>query len=401
MKPLDAQKSTTGQPIRIAILLASPLTQDIFHRIGMPYLASTFDVAIIDCAHWVRVGMSGLTYNKFDYNNLVTVMGEADFKAAIDKLRPMYAIDFTGSGAHTRTIQNILRQAKTKYVAQRITPSPLPNVLPGSSFTSFTQAVSILRRGYRWMLRAISDKNPLPPDIALLAGSRSKDHWTSSSKVILWTGSTDYFTLKELKQSRSMDGHKTENHKGRYILFIDDCLSLSMDYKITGQSRPIEPDTYFDLLLQTFRNIEKCLSIPIIIAAHPSGKEITNYASLFGGRAVYFNATAELSLDCELALTHYSTAAAYPVLLRKPIIVLNAQSLQNTHPGKFIDNMHRILKCPVLFMDSDISCWENIMTRSRVVDDDAYDDYEKNYIMNGCSSDTNPFQEFVRFATGC
>jgi len=391
--------SVNDQRIRIAILLGSPLTQDIFYRIGMPYLADTFDVTIIDCANWVRVEMEKLTYKKYDYNNLITVMGETDFKAAINKLKPMYAIDFTGSGPHIRTIQNILKRTRTKYVAQRLTPCPLPSMLPRSPFMSFTQSVAIFRRAYRWMFRAISNKNPLPPDIALLAGSRAKDYWTSSSKTILWTGSTNYFTLKELQRIRETGSAKINIQKSKFVLFIDDCLSLSMDYKITDHSRPIESDEYFDLLLQTFANIEEILSIPIIIAAHPNGKEIPDYASLFGGRAVYFNATAELSLDCEIALTHCSTAVAYPVLLRKPIVILNAQNLQNTFHGNQIDIMHRLLKCPVLFMESDFSCCEKIITKAMVMDKSAYDDYEKSYIINGCSSDTNPFQGFVRFAT--
>jgi hypothetical protein len=345
--------------------------------------------------------MDKLTYKKYDYNNLITVMGETGFKAAIDKFKPMYAIDFTGSGPHIRTIQNILRRTKTKYVAQRLTPCPLPNIVPDLQFTSFNQSVVIFRRAFRWLLRAISNKNPLPPDIALLAGSRAKDYWTSSSKTILWTGSTNYFTLKELQRIRETDSTKINTPKSKFVLFIDDCLSLSMDYKITNHSRPIESDKYFDLLLQTFDNIERILSIPIVVAAHPSGKEIPNYASLFGGRSVYFDATAELSLDCEIALTHCSTAVAYPVLLRKPILILNAQNLQDTLYGNQIDIMHRLLKCPVLFMESDFSSCEKIITNATVVDKDAYDDYKRSYIINGNSSDTNPFQGFVRFATGC
>jgi hypothetical protein len=367
----------------------------------MPYLSETFDVTVIDCTTWVRVGIANLKYEKYAYNNLITVMGESDFKAAIIKLQPIYAIDFIGKGNYTRTIQNVLRRAKIKYVAQRITPSPLPNRLQGSQFTSFANSVAIFRRVFHWLLRSISNKNPLPPDIALLAGSKAKDYWTSSSKTILWTGSTDYFTLKELKRTREMSGGKTNIQKGRYVLFIDDCLPLSMDYKITGRSRPIEPNEYFELLLRTFANIEKILSIPVIVAAHPSGKEIPNYASLFGGRTVYFNATAELALDCEIALTHYSTAVAYPVLLRKPIVILNAQSLGNTLQGNFIENMHRLLNCPVLFMESNFTCCEEIITKSTLVDEEAYDDYEKSYITNGCNSDTHPFQVFVKFTTGC
>jgi hypothetical protein len=367
----------------------------------MPYLSTAFDVTIIDCANWVRVAMIDLIYKRLRYSKLVTVMGEADFKSVIAELRPMYAIDFTGSGPHIRPIQNILRRANAKYVVQRITPSPLPNGRPGTRPASFAQSISVIRRGFRWMLRAMTNRNPLPPDIALVAGSRAIDHWTSSSKTILWTGSTDYFTLKNMQQTRSRGDEQRVKQKERYALFIDDCLSLSMDYEMTGQSRPIEPDEYFGLLLQAFSNIEKRLSMPIVIAAHPSGRDMPQYASLFGGRTVHFNATAELSLDCEIAMTHFSTAVAFPVLLRKPIVILHAQTLRNTHQGRFIDNLHQLLRCPVLFMDAHEPGCENGIAQSVSVNEEAYDEYVKNYIINTTSSDTNPFQPFVRFATGC
>jgi hypothetical protein len=393
---MDAQGRMNDQPIRIAILLGSPLTENIFARIGMPYLAETFEVTIIDCALWVRVGMAGLNYQKYHYQDLVTVRTESEFEAAIDSLRPMFAIDFVGKGSYTRRIQNVLKRANTKYVAPRLAPVPLPNRQLGASLASWAHALAIGRRVYYWVLRGIRNENPLPPDIALLAGSQANDYWTASSQTILWTDSFDYFTLKELQRIRQIGQGRPRIHDGRFVLFIDDCLSLSMDYQITGQPRPIEPDEYFKLLLQVLNNIERSLSLPVVIAAHPNGKEVHDYASLFGNRAVYFDATAELALDCELVLTHCSTAVAYPVLLRKPIVALNTARLRKTGTSDHIDHLGRLLNCPVLFMETSAENCDEILAASASVDQEAYEKYEKSYITTVASSDTNPFQQFVR-----
>lgn len=399
LKANDVEKMH-DEPVRIAILLASPFTQDIFRRIGMPYLAETFDVTIIDCALWVRVGAAELSYQRYDYQQLVSVSGEVDFEEKIKRHRPKYAIDFIGKGNYTKRIQNILRRAGTKYVAHRIAPSPIPNRLMGSSSTSVAQSLAIFRRGYSWMRRAIRDENPLPPDVALLAGSKSYDYWTSSSSTILWTASFDYFTLKQIQRTRQMGHGIGRPHEGRFALFIDDCLSLSMDYQMTGKCRPIESEEYFRLLLQALGNIEHSLSIPVVIAAHPDGKEIPNYPSLFGNRPVYFDSTGELALDCEVTLTHYSTAVAYPVLLRKPIVLMNTSRLKYTYQGDAINNLSGLLKCPVLSMEKSASDCSRIMVNPIVPDCTAYENYEKSYITTVSNSDTNPLHPFVKFVTG-
>lgn len=364
----------------------------------MPFLAGTFDVTIVDCGHWVRVGMANLRYQPYEFPNLVTVTSKLEFESVIKAFRPEYAIDFIGKGACTRTIQNILRQAGTKYVAHRVAPSPAPRRLLGSPSALPARLLGLARRAHGWLLRAMRNDNALPPDVALLAGSEASDYWTSSARTILWTGSFDYFSLSKLRRKRNGGGDQPRLHDGRFVLFIDDCLSLSMDFPISGRPRPIEPAEYFALLLRTFDHIERSLSIPVVVAAHPDGREVPGYASLFGGRAVLFGVTAELALDCELALTHYSTAVSYPVLLRKPIVALTTERVKHTYQGDAIDNLGRLLRCPVLSMEASAARCDEVL-RSAVVDAEAYEKYEKSYVTTIPSDDSNPFEPFVRFAT--
>jgi hypothetical protein len=257
----------------------------------------------------------------------------------------------------------------------------------------------LLRRASGWLVRAITNANPRAPDIALLAGAKANDYWTSAAGTILWTASPDYFRLKEVQSGRTNGGRTSRLHDGPFSLFIDDCLSLSLDYAITGRLRPIEADEYFHLLLRTFESIEAALALPVVVAAHPNGRDLENYASYFGGRTVYFGATAALTVDCELALTHYSTAVAFPVLLRKPIVLLNAQRLKHTYQGEAIENLASLLNCPVVVMDAQTTR-ETLNRMPLTVDEAAYERYEKNYITTVRSPDTHAFEPFVRSAAG-
>lgn len=376
---------------RLAILLGSPLTEDVFSLIGMPYLGRPFDVTIVDCVRWVRSGAE-VSFTRYPYEPLVTVEDGGAFDRALAQVAPAYAVDFISKGPYTRVMQDALRRAGVIYVAQRIAPSPLPAARP---MASLARGLTLARRVWGWTRRALADANPRSPDVALLAGSDANDYWTAAAGTVLWTSAPDYFRLRDVQRSRADNGG-SPTHPKPYALFIDDCLALSLDYAITGRPRPIEPDAYFARLRATFDRIEASFSIPIAIAAHPNGRDIPDYASRFGSRAVYFGATASLSIDCVVALTHYSTAVSYPVLLRKPIVILNARALRGTYSGDAADTLAALLRCPVLSMDG-----TDAAPAIPQVDEEAYAAYETRYITTRRSDDCHPFEPFVRFAMGC
>lgn len=384
----------------LAILLASPLTADVFDRIGLPYLSESLDVTILNCGNWVRIGMGDVSFQAHPYEESETASDPEEFAAIIERLKPRYALDFISKGPYTRVIQDILRKHGTEYVAQRIAPSPLPPLRADSPRGAIAHSVALARRGCGWLVRQVNNANPFPPDIAVLAGTEAGDYWTSASRKVVWTGSIDYFRLKAEEQARvaGLPGHRF--HDGPFALFIDDCLSLSLDYAITGQPRPIEPDEYFPLLRQTFHHVEAALSLPVVIAGHPNGREVSDYRALFGDRPVHFEATASLAVDCAIAFTHYSTAVAYPVLLRKPIVFLNSVKLTHQYPGHAVDNMAKLLSRPVLMMEAGCDACRRVLAIASTVDDGAYQRYERRYIVTERSSDTHHFESFVRLATG-
>lgn len=383
---------------RVAILLGSPFTEDIYDRIGVPCLSETFDVDVIDCTRWVRSGTTPVAFQRHAYPHFFSTADLGGLAELLAVQRPAYAIDFIGKGPFTRAIQRALRQLGIRHVAQRISPVPLPHQLDGLAAIRLASIGAFARRGAHGLVRMLRNQHAHPPDVALLAGEESMDHWTSAARTILWTASPDYFTLRALQRVRNGTSRRFKVAREPFALFIDDCLALSPDYALTGHAPPIRAATYFSMLTRSLNDLEDRLGLPIVIAAHPNGKEIPKYAELFGGRAVHFGATAELALECTVAVTHYSTAVSYPVLLRKPIIVLNAQCLRHTRQGHYIATVAKLLNARVVFMDAESPAVWDLGLLSRV-DEDAYAAYERRYITTDRSDDESPFDVFTRFAT--
>ena len=96
--------STTPKKPIVAILLGAPFTSQNYERTGIPYLKENFEVVVLDCNPWLRVGYSSLSFTKHDYAQIITIASADDFEEATRQLKPASAIDFIGYGSSTRFI---------------------------------------------------------------------------------------------------------------------------------------------------------------------------------------------------------------------------------------------------------------------------------------------------------
>jgi len=180
-------------------------------------------------------------------------------------------------------------------------------------------------------------------------------------------------------------------------LFIDGCIALASDYTLLGISPPVEPESYHALLRQAFDRLEQTTGLQVVVAAHPNGKEIEGYASLFGERPVYFDMTAELCSQSALVLAHTSTALSYAALWTKPLMILTSQTLDKSHLGSAIRETRQLFQCPLLFMESPDTKYASACKQSREVNAGAYRSYIDNYIANDEVAEDAPWQAFTNF----
>ena len=236
----------------------------------------------------------------------------------------------------------------------------------------------------------------MEPDVALLAGRKSLDAYTSAARTILWIASNDFYIYKNVQEKLALKDLALPV-QSRYALFIDGCIALASDYTLLGISPPVESESYHALLRQAFDRLEQTTGLQVIVAAHPNGNDIGGYASLFGERPVYFDMTAELCSQSDLVLAHTSTALSYAALWTKPLIVLTSQTLDKSHLGSAIRETRQLFQCPLLFMESPDAKYASACQQSLKVNAGAYRSYIDSYIATDEVAEEAPWQAFTNF----
>ena len=360
---------------KIVIIVASPLNEDIIKRIGFHSFEKQMNVIIFDCLQWVR---KKIISNDFQYTNLnvIEIKNHIDFKKNLTKFKCHFLIDFIGFDKQTRYIQKCCKSNKILYISQSLHPIPTP-ILKSSIFNSFINSPTVtINKIYSMVKRFIFNQLPIDPDISLLVGDSSVNHLNKNSKHRIFTTSQSWYDLENQKKLTVSKKLTPPN----YILFIDDCISQSIDFALTGQKSIISPIEYYDLLNNFFNNIELTFSMPVIIAGHPNGKYIEHYADFFNKRDLYFDSTASLTLNADIILTHYSTAINYAILSEKRIILMNFDKLQNSYQGLILQNIAKILKCRIIDIDKPLKLNREFLKSP--IDKSSYNMFIKNYITN-------------------
>lgn len=377
----------------LAITVASPLTQNIYDRIGAAVISEHFDVVVLDCLDWVRDYVERPVYQEVAARNIHKVDSLESFKKIFKETSPAFLLDFLGRGKYTPQIQHTCREAGALYITQLITPFPNP-ISQNNIFRSFLKhPFATFSKAVKYVGRQVLEKKVLPPDIALLAGTGSLSAWTAAAHHKIWTAAPNFFDLQRLQKQDVRDPRLPQD----YILFIDDCLALSFDF-VLGTYKPIfEVGEYFSLLNDFFSRLENHFGMPVVVAAHPNGREFENYERLFGDRVVLFNKTGELALGCRFAMTHFSSAISYPILLRKPLLLLNSKKIKKRMQGMAINYIEQQIRCPQVDIDEALDMNRLDSLKSSGINEEGYRHYEQSYITNVKTEDTNPFQVLIRY----
>ena len=380
----------------VAILLGAPFNYQNYERVGIPYLDTAFDVVVIDCNSWLRIGYADVNFTKHPYSNVIDIANPQEFEDAVERINADYAIDFIGFHPWEKFVQQTLQNLGTIYVIQRTGLLPRGSLskrakrrirqVVGNPFAFLKERIS----------RIIREHKTLHPDVALLSGRKSLDGYTKKSKNLIWIGSNDYYTYRKV-QNRLDRGEIVSPVEPEYILFIDDCIALASDYTLLGISAPVDPDEYLEMLGQSFDKVEQILGLPVVVAAHPNGKDIPEYRTVFGSRKVYFDITPELCSQSTLVMAHCSTALSYVGLWNKPLVILTSEAMDNSHMGMHIHESSSQFRCPLIFMESEIELYRSAIKISQEIDVLAYRSYIDNYIITPRCTEQGPWEGFIEF----
>lgn len=211
------------------------------------------------------------------------------------------------------------------------------------------------------------------PDYVVVSGTKSMLGINEKKTLVIKAHNFDYDIFireNQIKLKRDIN----------YLVFLDEYGPYHDDYMRAGTLPWVSAKNYYPVIDSGLQEIAKALKLNIKIAAHPR----SNYENiqLKYKHQIIKNKTFELIKGADLVIAHHSTAVQMAVLLKKPIIFVTTDEIEN----KFfsIDYLKSInlfakklgKKVINLSQPSNVNNWEEHLKVDKV----KYQDYIQKYI---------------------
>jgi hypothetical protein len=356
----------------IFLITASPLTKNIFERIGARNLSKYFNVYVLDCLPLFYVHEISYSKEKANYCKTLTIKDFSQIHELVKKYKPIFFYDTIGRSDKTIFIQKICKKHNIVYVHESLTKHPSFSRIKNYFLNFIFSKNPFLVRVIGYFINKLKHLNKhISPDFVLMAG-KVGTIWEMSATKKLHTASHSYFEADLYSDNLEKYPRLVQDP---YILFLDSCLIHSFDFQLGFEKTKIDETVYFSILDKFFTSIEKKYNMQVVIAAHPNGIEISGYNKLFKGREVVFNDACRLSRDCYFAMTHYSSTIQYPILFSKPILLMMFNELENNNK-KIQESYKEALSCQIIEMVTP----ELETLESLDIDKDKYENFINAYI---------------------
>ena len=408
---------------KIIILLGSELSSQNYKRVGIETLSKYFDLTIFDCRGLLGRNSENISHDIQHWKNYYVISTFEEFEKNLKSIRPNYALDFIGFVPQIIKIAKILNRNQIRLVLQKSGVLPVANRFRVyTNILSFSEMkpndeirinsvlnyakkaranlcktrIITMKIFKRIKQKAEIEKNILTlkfnrPYISLLSGDKALDKFTKTSKFKLWTGSNDLHTFNEV--SANLKPSNLKNSK--YILFIDDSVSNANDFKLLNLTPPATPEIYYPSLRKSLNTFEKFYNLPVYVAGHPNSMFDPKFSEKIGNRVHFFDRTAELTIGCEFALIHGSTAASFAVLSKKPILSLTTKQLLNSSYQLLINSLAKELGTEIINLDDPnfVDC----LPMKPIINESKYGIYKSNFLISSKSSEDFAWESLIHF----
>ena len=197
--------------------------------------------------------------------------------------------------------------------------------------------------------------------------SGSLDIGDIPEKQITYSHALDYnffITLKNIKKPIQKN----------YIAYLDQKYINHPEFKFLREPNYIDSNSYKHLH-NFFEKLCSAQKKDIVFCAHPRAKKNEDYLKAFNN--VKFNETAIYTKYADLVVVHDSQSINFPVLFKKPIILLALSGMEMTNKRDNLYLTGELLGCKVI----DIKNLHDInLDETYDVDEAKYNEYIKKYI---------------------
>ena len=241
---------------------------------------------------------------------------------------------------------------------------------------------------------SLKKKKILNENIIFLAGYKAMPiNINKGVSKIVHTHSVDYQNTLDFKTKSKRNIKNNE----KIAIFLDQILFHHPDYKlIKNFSSPVS-EKYLYELKKFFNFIQTKFDYKIIIALHPrcDDSTLSLYEEFFKLKC-FRHKTMELISDSKIVISHPSTTAiAYPVIFKKPLIFITTNELEKNYykyvTFRMINNM---IKQPFINISNNKE-FEKLNTLERL-DLEGYNKYFSNYIKSNQAKEDSLWKCFLQ-----
>ncbi len=241
---------------------------------------------------------------------------------------------------------------------------------------------------------SLTKKKIINADIIFLAGSKSMPiNVNKGVSKIVHIHSVDYQNTLDFKTQSK----KNINNKEKIAIFLDQILLHHPDYKlIKNFSSPVS-EKYSHELKKFFNFIKTKFNYKVIIALHPRCDDFTlSLYEKFFKLKCFRHKTMELISDSNIVISHPSTTAiAYPVIFKKPLIFITTNELEKNYYKYVTFRMtSNIIKQPFVNISNDREFEK--LDKLEKLDQEGYSKYFSNYIKSNQTKEGNLWKCFLQ-----
>jgi hypothetical protein len=366
---------------QVIYLICSPLSQRDFKRFGIKNWAdhgwkvNVFDVTFfLFQKFWRHVKGDKLSFN---FEGLKIFHNIKELLCAFNNLQhKVVFIDFLGFSAEEMRIRKI---ARSHGVLVRPLVGSLPEPKNKKKILNFFRLIKnpiFLMEKLIFFIKNEAKKIRAKryfPDFLVVSGTKSMSGINDKKISIIKAHNFDYDNFIQENYIKS-------NIKSDSLVFLDEGGPYHSDYIYSGIKPFVTVDKYYSVIDFGLSEMAKFLKLNIKIAAHPR----SNYdiEQIKYKHTILENKTFELIRDADVVVSHMSTALQWAVVMKKPIIFVTTDEIQNEFYARsyaeHIDYFATVLGKKVVNLSnlSSINNWGDYLN----VDEEKYEKYIETYI---------------------
>ena len=378
---------------RIIFLVGVRFNFRDYQRFGIEILQQNgFSVEVWDMASvlYPKFAKNYTPPDIFSYNGLILFKDELELCNKISKLSNTdFVINLVAYLFSNMKVHRALSKSHANYaIFYTNLPEPIVEKI-GLSFLSYNlKRLTSFRRLDR--CKRLFMKFPFlwlgmkAASLAIAVGENSINNGYPVDKntEVLWIHTLDYDLYLKEKDVPCFEKP--------IAVFLEDYFPSDPEPVMLCSKFPFDPDNYYETLNNFFNIIEEKTGLEMVIGGHPRCA-CENTSDYFKGRKYIRGKTINLVKECQLVLTHCSTAVNFANLFYKPVIFMAYSDLDKTYEYYWAREMARWFGKRPVFIDKD----NNFDPKKElIVNKRQYDIYRQAYIKTEHSEDL-PFWQVV------